>query len=191
MNVIERWKDISSASVFRAYQQETNTAPTLITLSSLRIAIIPLLLKHPIWAVLISITIDEFDGYIFNILTPWTRIQYQNWDKVIDLIWYIALIFYSKFHFSKARYRWLVFFFLFRTVGQVLFFFIPHEEVFLFFPNYFENLFIVWLLDKHWPWFGRMMKKKYCKYVIYSITFAIAIVREIVVHLGSANVQVW
>lgn len=191
MDAIDISFGLAKLPIVTSHQNERYTLPTLVLLSVIRLAIIPLLVVRPVLAVALSIFVDEFDGYIINILTPWSRAQYQLWDKVFDFFWYVALIIYSKRIFSLERFRWLVFFFWFRMAGQLLFLFVPREEVFLFFPNYFENLFIVWLLDKKWPWFGRMMKKKYGSLVIYLIAFAIAIVREIIVHLGSARVQIW
>lgn len=172
------------------HDYERYTIPTIAVLTIIRIILPGFLIYRPVIAMLISYFIDEVDGILLNLLSTWDRTQYQLWDKVLDMWWYVALLIYAIKRFGKAKRNWLIFFFVYRLAGQALYIFVPYEEIFLFFPNYFEALFMVWLLEERWPWFTRVMKTRW-KYLIYLLAFGIAMLREAEIHVGSATYQEW
>ena len=87
-----------------------------------------------------------YDWRFVNLHTPTDFTLYQNWDKAMDLYyWIFALVVTLKWKdvFAK-KLAWSLF--AYRLTGMVLFW-ITGNRIFLFiFPNIFENFFIFYLL---------------------------------------------
>lgn len=181
---------VASVTNITTHKYENHNISTIFALTLARILFPFLIFRRPILAVIASMVVDYLDGFLLNLLSTWTRAQYQVWDKVLDMWWYVIVLVYVVKNFCKRRRNWLIFFFGFRLVGHVLYLLVPREEVFIFFPNYFEAFFIVWLLDAKWKWFRNKMATKW-RWVIYLFAFVVTIIREIEIHIGAANFQVW
>ena len=99
-----------------------------------------LLIPFPFFAGWANFFLDTFDG---DLLIPLGLDEaiYQDLDKGADYVTYICMVI--------AAWRWpqrriIIALFVFRSVGQALFFATHNEFVFFLFPNFLEPLFLVY-----------------------------------------------
>jgi hypothetical protein len=92
---------------------------------------------------------DLADGEVFRRAFAFQKNnKYQRIDKGLDFYWYVfALIYSTRFSFFNA----LLFFFLFRALGTILFFLKKDRKFLVLFPNIFENLFIFYIVIYTFP----------------------------------------
>ena len=190
MDIRELAGKLAEATNIPVHDYENHTVAVVIGLTMTRLFFPALLFYRPVLAVVISLITDEIDGFIFNFFSTWTRAQYQLWDKIFDLWWYAALMLYSVKNFSAEKRNWLIGLLVFRLLGQVAYFVWPNEEIFLFFPNYFEAFFVICLLEQKWKRFDRLMHS-WRAWIIYFLAFAIAMIREVEIHMGASVKQIW
>lgn len=133
--------------------------------------------KSPLVVWGLIFVVDWFDGDIFRQAYNYQRNDlYQPFDKALDLYGYcFALIF--SFTSKASIFNVLLFLFLLRALGTVIFLIKREKKIFTFFPNIFENLFIVYLLTFTFPFLNFLLKggRFYLTFLILSI---IAVVRE-------------
>lgn len=91
------------------------------------------------WA---NFVLDTVDG---DILIPLGLEDptYQPIDKAADWVTYVFMTIAAW----KGRWpilKWIVGLFIFRTIGQLLFFITNNEIVFFFFPNFLEPVFLIY-----------------------------------------------
>ncbi len=101
-----------------------------------------LFLRYPFPVSWINWLLDTTDGDILMHfgLQPFA---YQTWDKLADWFTYLMMLLVGR----KWRIRrTIVFLFIFRTVGQMVYFITRRDEVFFFFPNFLEPLFMLYSL---------------------------------------------
>lgn len=106
---------------------------------------LPLLyLVYPFQASWVNFVLDTTDG---DILIPLglDPDNYQIWDKGADFITYL-MMFLAGFALKWEIRRTILYLFIFRSIGQVLFFITGSDRVFFFFPNFLEPLFMVYSL---------------------------------------------
>src|SRR5687767_8949366 len=100
--------------------------------------ILPLLIvRFPFWGGWSNFGLDAVDG---DILLPLglSDFVYQRIDKAADWVAYICMIVAAR---DWPIRRWMIALFVFRSLGQVLFFLTDDERVFFLFPNLLEPLF--------------------------------------------------
>lgn len=116
------------------------------------------ILRWPLGGLLLSIVADASDVVVMQ-LVGWGVFAgraYTPWDKVLDL-WYLFFAWHAVRKFWKEPLARTVAQTLFwwRAAGVTLFFLIPSRLVFVFFPNIFENFYILWTAIRTWrPTFG-------------------------------------
>lgn len=99
-----------------------------------------LLVPFPFFAGWANFVLDTVDG---DILIPLGLSDpvYQNIDKSADWVTYVFMV--------VAAWKWpikkvVIALFVFRSVGQALFFITQDELMFFFFPNFLEPLFLTY-----------------------------------------------
>lgn len=106
-----------------------------------RVLMAPLIFIFPFQSVILSFFLDVID-IEFASRRVITLDQYEKNDKIFDLWWYAFCLFYS-FFYLKHWFNFLLILFLYRLVGDVIFFVKGHRKIFMLFPNFFENVFFL------------------------------------------------
>lgn len=107
-----------------------------------RIATSLLLFFSPVIGTVLSFFFDWFDAYILIQVAGISRRAYHKIDKALDEVWSVCMLLVSL----QSRYFFLLlFFFVYRLLGQFVFMKTGKTKWFMAFPNIFEFLF-VWLI---------------------------------------------
>jgi hypothetical protein len=104
--------------------------------------IIPaLILVFPFAAGWANFVLDSIDG---DIIIPGglANEKYQIIDKIADFVTYFFILIWG---WKSKIHKEIKFFFVLRAIGQILFFITKNELVLLFFPNFIEPLFLVYV----------------------------------------------
>ena len=91
------------------------------------------------WA---NFVLDTIDG---DLLIPLGLEDdtYQPVDKAADWVTYVFMV-VSAWRGRWPIFKWVLGLFIFRTIGQLLFFVTNNEAVFFYFPNFLEPLFLIY-----------------------------------------------
>ena len=130
------------------------------------------LILHPIALLLGQNTLDSID-FLFFQHTGYDRNVYDRADKSADLAFYISCILFFSFYWNTLWYsKILVFGFLFRSIGNIIFLATLADWSFIAFPNVASSIMLLYVtLD-----FFRKDRKWLLKhYIIHFILLAIAI----------------
>jgi hypothetical protein len=117
-----------------------------IVIATVARLLIPLLmLRWPLPGVLLSIAADLADWNFLNIQTAEANAYYQNWDRIMDMwFWIVSIPMVLKW--EDALSRFIAFAFLgFRLIGQALFFLTQDRSFLFFFPNFYDNFLVLYL----------------------------------------------
>lgn len=120
--------------------------PFVIFWTGIRIAAVFLLWWNFLVAVVVNFVLDAVDGDIlskFRIKRGW----YQKYDKYLDDWWYVVLFVYMLMNVERGLvFTILVYLFVWRMIGSLLFEFTNWEWLLMFFPNVFNFGVILWVL---------------------------------------------
>jgi hypothetical protein len=94
---------------------------------------------NPLYAISIVWLADMIDGH-FAYHAGWSWQKYNQWDKLLDLWWYLFIISFS-FTANLQIFPLLIALFILRLIGQILVLITNQEGYFLIFPNIFELYF--------------------------------------------------
>lgn len=109
---------------------------------SLKFLVPLLMLKFPFQAAWANYILDVLDGDILLALGMSDDV-YQTFDKIADYFSYIIMLIVGlRWRIKKL----IIIFFIYRTVGQALFFITRNELVFFYFQNFLEPLFMTYSL---------------------------------------------
>lgn len=104
-----------------------------------------LILKWPLFGILLSALVDGKDWDYLHIAKDFDYDFYHNWDKVMDIIYLtVAVTTVGRWKDIIVK-RIAIFLYVFRLSGVVLFFITQIKPILFYFPNIFENFFI-WTL---------------------------------------------
>ncbi len=112
------------------------------TIFVVRIALVFLLFRFsPLIAVPINFFADALDDLIYKYLLKRSTKEstYQMLDKLADFVYYCGLFVYVIIWIQTPLWPLLVALFLYRSIGQLLFFATNRREILPFFPNFFEE----------------------------------------------------
>lgn len=105
---------------------------------------------------------------------------YEIIDKNLDFIWYIVSLVYA--YLSGFPYIGIfVALLVFRLIGQILYFTTRNEKYFIYFPNLYENIFILLVFIRTFPGIG-INVGTIRFWLVVLVVELIKIVQEIVVH---------
>ncbi len=107
----------------------------------LRVILAPLIFLFPVPVVAILFLLDYFDGELAS-KKVLTLEQYEKIDKALDLWQYVYELLFCGF-MLKIYFPLLMIFFVYRMVGEILFFLTNKRKLLVVFPNFFENAFLL------------------------------------------------
>jgi hypothetical protein len=118
--------------------------PVFWLVVSLRFLAALYILINPLWGYVLTLVFDYFDSYFLaakkNLVEmPWK--DYLLWDKYLDLVGYVTMLIVGL----RMGFPVLLILFLYRLIGQVLFFITQKEYLFVIFINFFQPVYI-WLV---------------------------------------------
>ncbi len=108
--------------------------------ATIRLVLPPLTFISPFLISFLCVLADLFDSFFYR-NAGFTLKRYQLIDKSLDLYWYTFSLIYAYGHLQF--FPFLLVLYLFRLVGQIVFFIKKDHEVLLFFPNFFEFFFLL------------------------------------------------
>lgn len=110
--------------------------------AALRIAgVTAFLFFHPFTAYSINALLDMADGPIYKHILKINPIKAQIVDKILDLWLYSVAVAFATVNFQPQQATILILLYLYRLIGQIVFFSTKNKRVFVYFPNIFENMF--------------------------------------------------
>lgn len=155
-----------------------NTHKALLWANTIFRVIIPFFIFwNPVLITILSVVGDAVDGDIFQRVGI-KKGDYQTIDKFLDLYWYVFIMIYALGIEFKDVFLFL---FIFRMVGNVLFFLIKDQRILIIFPNIFETFFFVYLLALVFPGFGTLLQGQNLFLTMLLITL-VKLVNEIIIH---------
>ncbi len=145
----------------------------------LRLIVPFFIFTYPLWTIFIASFLDLYDGEVAS-KRVLTHSQYQIYDKILDLWWYTLVFFYVLVNFPQHALFFLTLYF-YRLIGESFFFFFRKREVLFFFPNLFENAFL--LLYFYNLLVGINIFDSDLLYAYLSIAFFIKLFQEYLIHI--------
>jgi len=134
----------------------------------LRILSAPLIFIWPLLSIILSFFLDIID-IEFASRKVLTLDEYERQDKILDLWWYLNAVIFSWFHLPYYRFLLLILF-IFRAIGEVIFFIKNDRKVFFLFPNFFENIFFLIFLSVYFKQLNFLLNSKF---IFFSLSVAI------------------
>ncbi len=152
----------------------------------LRILVAPLIFIWPLTAIILSFFLDVID-IEFASRGALTLEKYERYDKALDLWWYFNVMTFSWFYLPNYRYVLLILF-IFRTVGEVIFFIKKDRRIFFLFPNFFENIFFLIFFSLNFKQLNFLLDKKYFLFSL-SASISLKIFQEWWVHIAQISIS--
>lgn len=118
--------------------------PVFWLVVSLRFFAALYILIDPLWGYFLTLVFDYFDSFFLAakknfVEMPWKA--YLSWDKYLDLAGYVTMLIVGL----RMGFSFLLILFLYRLIGQILFFITKKEFLFVIFINFFQP-FYIWLV---------------------------------------------
>lgn len=151
----------------------------------LRIISASLIFVWPLPAIILSFFLDVID-IEFASRKVLTLSEYERYDKALDLWWYFNAMIFSWFHLPNYRFLLLILF-IFRTVGEIVFFIKNDRRIFFLFPNFFENIFFLIFFSIYFRQLNFLLDRKF---IFFSLSIAIItkIFQEWWVHIAQISI---
>lgn len=160
-----------------------------VTFSLLRIGAALLIIKWPLFGVLVSTLLDAYDWDVLHTTKNFSYGFYHNWDKALDITYLtIAAVTVKSWKDILAK-KIAVYFYALRASGVFLYFIFQIKPLLFFFPNIFENFFIWFLLYRKIAGKETVLPLKRVWGVIILFIAVPKIIQEYVMHIR--NVQLW
>ncbi len=135
--------------------------------------------KNALIAWTLVFLVDSFDGEIFRKAFAHQKNDvYQLFDKILDFYGYCFALIYS---IPSSIFSLFLFLFALRAVGMTVFLVKRDKKIFSFFPNIFENLFIVYILTLTFPSLTSLVEGN-TLYITLLILSLMTLVREYFLH---------
>lgn len=152
----------------------------------LRIISAPLIFIWPLISIILSFFLDIID-IEFASRGVLTLSEYERSDKALDLWWYSNAMLFSWF--SLPYYRlFLLTLFIFRIVGDAIFFLKNDRRILFLFPNFFENIFLLIFFSLYFKQLNFLLDKKYF-FISLSIVVLLKILQEWWVHIAQISIS--
>jgi hypothetical protein len=97
--------------------------------------------------------------------------EYERHDKALDFWWYLNTAIFSWFHLPNYKFLLLILF-LFRAIGDIIFFIKNDRKIFFLFPNFFENIFFLIFFSIYFKQLNFLLNNKF---ILFSLSVAIII----------------
>lgn len=137
-----------------------------------------LVFSYPILTIVMVILLDTADG---NFYLQWNikRTLYNTIDKSLDLLWYTVSVYYA--YLNLPYFQLLLALYLLRLAGHLVFYFSKNEKIFLYFPNFYENVLIFIVVATAIPKFSSFLVIPVFYYVVL-ILGILKMIQELLVH---------
>ena len=150
----------------------------------LRLTVPLSILRWPLFGVLLSSYLDLSD-YFYLSQTGVYMSHYQTWDKILDTF-YLAIAAYTCLSWKDVLAKKVALFsFYYRFIGVFLAIILNFRGLLFFFPNFFENFFIFYLIYKKFRKEDLFINKKVAAVVIAAILLP-KLLQEYSMHLVQA-----
>ncbi len=149
----------------------------------LRIFTAPLIFIWPLLSIILSVFLDLIDADFAHKVV--SKKLYQLFDKNLDLWWFINIIIYSYFNFPDYKI-YLLILFVYRLIGQLIYYLSRNRGVLLFFPNFFEWVFILIFIGKNY--YPSILKGETFNLIIL-IIFIVKIFQEWFLHVANLSIR--
>lgn len=152
----------------------------------LRILVPVTLFKFPFFGFIGSLFLDGIDAELASHRILSQR-HYEIVDKFLDFWWYCVVYLYIVLH--NADFIWLMAFLLiFRAIGDTFYLLKKDRKYLFFFPNFYENVFILIFLGTNIPLFKFLIVGK-AFYVSLIGVFILKILQEYWLHVINGSVS--
>jgi len=131
---------------------------------ALRIILAPLIFLFPVPIVLTLFFLDAIDGELAS-KKVLTLEQYEKLDKALDFWQYTNEIAFAATNL-KTYFPFLIILFIYRMIGEVMFFFKNNRKILVFFPNFFENVFLLIFLATYFKQLNFLITNNFYIYLI-------------------------
>ncbi|MBL7156221.1 MAG: hypothetical protein ISS87_01325 [Candidatus Pacebacteria bacterium] len=120
--------------------------------------------KNVVLVLILSSFLDLIDSEFFRLaINSWKSLSsdsqkgrtYKKIDKILDFYWYVFILVYMR---ASPLFLIFAFLFLLRLIGMFVYFITKYKKTFIFFPNLFETLFIVFVIVLIYPVFGFLLQ---------------------------------
>ncbi|MCR4277361.1 MAG: hypothetical protein NUV87_04510 [Candidatus Roizmanbacteria bacterium] len=152
---------------------------------ALRVLVAPLVFIWPLLSVILSFFLDVID-IEFASRRVLTLSKYERYDKALDTWWYINVMIFAWFQMPNYRYILLILF-VFRTIGEMIFFIKNDRRIFFLFPNFFENIFFLIFFSIYFKPLHFLLSEKYI-YFSLSVVIIAKIFQEWWVHIALISI---
>lgn len=121
----------------------------MIEVVILRVVFSLLIFRYPLVGGVVAIVLDFFDLHILEFYNHGDLSQYQQLDKMLDLLYlsieaYVVLAWKNK----VAKYAAMTLYF-WRVIGVLAFAYTPQKPLLVFFPNVFEFWYLTYLASRY------------------------------------------
>ncbi|MDO8486947.1 MAG: hypothetical protein Q7S45_01445 [Candidatus Curtissbacteria bacterium] len=154
-----------------------------IVLSLIRLLVALSILKWPLFGVLASIYVDinDFDFLHLQNEAQWEA--YQVWDKVFDTVYLSFAAFTTLRWKDKLAKKIGIGAFVYRALGVLVFPLVGARNLLIFFPNFFENFFLFFLIFTKFAKGKRLLDSRFDTMVIITAILIPSLAREYFMHV--------
>ena len=139
-----------------------------------------IIFKYPLMGFIGSFLLDGIDGEFAGHKIMSHR-HYEIVDKILDFWWYAIIFLYVFVNLPQYIYL-MAPFLIFRFVGDILFLIKRVRKYLFYFPNFYENIFILIFLGTYFPKLNFLINKSNF-YLWLIIAFILKIVQEYWLHI--------
>lgn len=142
-------KKESGYSMVLKKRLQTKNGLTYLFVVFLRLVMPVSVFFYPLFAIVANTILDLYDGE-FAGRGVLTKNEYQEADKILDFWWHTLLLFYVYLHF-KEFFPLMLLLFIYRMLGYALFIKTKKRWLFVLFPSFFVNLFLLIFFANYVP----------------------------------------
>ena len=151
----------------------------------LRVLSAPLIFIWPLPAIILSFFLDVID-IEFASKKVLTLSEYERYDKALDTWWYLNVMIFTWFQLPNYRHILLILF-IFRSIGEVIFFIKNDRKIFFLFPNFFENIFFLIFFSIYFKQLNFLLSEKFIFFSL-SVVIITKIFQEWCVHIAQISI---
>lgn len=135
--------------------------------------------SYPVFTIITVTFLDVIDAE-FASQGVLSKLKYQMVDKILDNWWYLWALIYSYFALNNY-FIFLLILFVYRLVGLTLFLSRKERNLFMFFPNLFENAFFILFIATTFGWHSLVVGTNL--YFSLALVFILKIFQEYWLHI--------
>ncbi|MFA6390117.1 MAG: hypothetical protein WCX78_00055 [Patescibacteria group bacterium] len=149
----------------------------------LRILTAPLIFVWPLISIILSVFLDLIDADFAHMVV--SKKHYQLIDKNLDLWWFINIMIFSNINYPDYKI-FLLILFIYRLIGQFVYYISRYRGILLFFPNFFEWVFILIFFGKN---YFPLILQGTTYILILIVIFIVKIFQEWFFHIADLSIR--